>query len=61
MKGMDMGMNRYRLIAGEGNWSGTATLPVCSASRMDWIALVEFSSGGKKYRAKFPFQTVTQP
>lgn len=60
MKGMDMGVNRYRLIEDGVKWEGKVTLPVCTASRMDWIALVEFNSNGKTYRAGFPFHTVAQ-
>jgi len=58
MQGMDMGMNRYRLQAmGGAAWHGKATLPVCTASRMDWQAIVEFSLDGEPYRVVFPFHT----
>ncbi|MGM0593536.1 MAG: hypothetical protein ACQETD_03275 [Pseudomonadota bacterium] len=60
MKGMDMGVNRYRLKPGqEGLWQGTATLPVCTASRMDWYMDLSFSAEGSSYRARFPFETVS--
>lgn len=58
MKGMDMGMNRYRLQSSSPSvWQGHATLPVCTASRMDWLAIVEFSLSGRPYQAVFPFHT----
>jgi len=58
MQGMDMGMNRYRLQQTESSlWQGHATLPVCTASRMDWLAIVDFSLNGQPYRAVFPFHT----
>lgn len=58
MKGMDMGMNRYRLQSiAPSVWQGHAILPVCSASRMDWLAIVEFSLSGRPYQAVFPFHT----
>lgn len=58
MQGMDMGMNRYRLqMTQPAVWQGNATLPVCTASRMDWLVNVEFTLDGKPYRAVFPFHT----
>lgn len=57
MQGMDMGMNRYRLVTENSVWSGEVTLPVCTASRMDWIGMVEFRSAGKTYQVQFPFRT----
>lgn len=57
MQGMDMGSNRYRLQPQLESWEGTVTLPVCSVSRMDWLAIVEFTSGGETLQAVFPFHT----
>lgn len=58
MQGMDMGMNRYRLQSlTQGKWNGKATLPVCTTSRMDWLAVIEFSLDGQPYSAIFPFHT----
>jgi len=58
MQGMDMGMNRYRLLLSpQSDWRGTATLPVCTASRMDWLAVVEFTLDEQPYQAIFPFHT----
>lgn len=55
MVGMEMGINRYRLKASEKGWRGEATLPVCTASRTDWLAVLEFQLEGKGYRVLFPF------
>lgn len=57
MRDMEMGLNRYRLLPQQGEWQGRATLPVCSASRMDWDALLEFTLAGRAYRLHFPFTT----
>jgi hypothetical protein len=58
MQGMDMGMNRYRLLHASGlSWQGEATIPVCTASRMDWLAVIEFTLNGQPYQAVFPFHT----
>lgn len=57
MQGMDMGSNRYRLQPQEGGWIATVTLPVCTASRMDWHAIVEFTLDGEPVQAVFPFHT----
>lgn len=61
MQGMDMGMNRYRLQSTPPStiWRGTAMLPVCTASRMDWLAYIEFTIDGQPYQAVFPFHTET--
>jgi len=61
MTGMDMGMNRYRLVeagdqAGPARWRGQSTLPVCSASRLDWVAVVTVETADGVYRAHFPFR-----
>ena len=57
MQGMDMGSNRYRLQPQQHGWQGTITLPVCTASRMDWHAIIEFTLDGQPLRAVFPFHT----
>ncbi|WP_051304888.1 hypothetical protein [Chitinilyticum litopenaei] len=37
MEGMDMGPNRYRLLASDGQqWSARTALPLCTAARDDW-------------------------
>lgn len=41
MSGMDMGFNRYELRPdADGRWSASITLPVCTVSRVDWIAQI---------------------
>ena len=38
MVGMEMGLNRYRLIAADNNgWRAKVILPVCVAGRRDWV------------------------
>lgn len=60
MPEMDMGVNRYRLQQSSATlWQGTATLPVCTVSRMDWIAIVEFSLDGQPYKLIYPFHSET--
>lgn len=57
MQGMAMGTNRYRLQQEENRWQGTVILPVCTASRTDWQAIVEFTLDGEPVMVAFPFQT----
>lgn len=52
MADMNMGFNRYDFKPqGKGQWLATVTLPVCTASRVDWIAELELD--GKLYRMTF--------
>jgi len=52
MSGMNMGFNRYDLQPGAGGrWAANITLPVCTASRADWIA--ELDLDGRLYRLSF--------
>jgi hypothetical protein len=54
MVGMDMGFNRYDLRRdAEGNWTAQVTLPVCTVSRVDWVA--ELTLDGRLYT--LPFNT----
>ena len=42
MQGMEMGLNRYRLIRqANGEWRATITLPVCVTGRRDWLMMIE--------------------
>jgi hypothetical protein len=42
MQGMEMGLNRYRLIQQpNGEWRATVTLPACVAGRRDWLMVIE--------------------
>lgn len=64
MQGMDMGLNLYPLVrqaaapAGTGAsvWQAKGMLPVCSASRLDWVAVVTVESTSGRYQARFPFR-----
>lgn len=57
MQGMEMGANRYRLIEQPDGWQAMVTLPLCTASRMDWLATIEFVLNGKPSQAVFLFHT----
>jgi hypothetical protein len=57
MQDMDMGSNRYRLQPQQEGWQATVILPVCSVSRMDWLAIVDFTLDGEPLQAVFPFHT----
>jgi hypothetical protein len=52
MSGMNMGFNLYELRpAADGRWTAKVTLPVCTVSRMDWIA--ELNLDGQFYTLTF--------
>ncbi len=57
MRGMQMGMNRYRLLPqGEGRWVAQVTLPVCVDGRADWDMTLELegpSLANRQYRVPF--------
>ena len=54
MQGMEMGLNRYRLIRqANGEWRATITLPVCVTGRRDWLMLIEVDDA----RRVLAFQT----
>ena len=54
MQGMEMGLNRYRLIPqANGEWRATITLPVCVTGRRDWLMLIEVDDA----RRTLAFQT----
>lgn len=55
MPGMDMGRNRYRLLAEGERWQGTVTLPVCTTGRRDWLAQVEVEGAERIWRFSVPF------
>lgn len=57
MEGMEMGLNRYRLLYVENVWQGEITLPVCVAGRSDWRALVVVNSQQSRYRGVFRFHS----
>ena len=42
MQGMEMGLNRYRLLRqANGEWRASITLPACVTGRRDWKMVVE--------------------
>ncbi|MDP2024779.1 hypothetical protein [Sulfuriferula sp.] len=52
MRGMDMGFNRYRLLAvAPGVWQARIVLPVCVTGRRDWV--LTLSIGGDNYEIPF--------
>ena len=56
MQGMEMGLNRYRLIqTNDKRWQAGVTLPVCVQGRSDWQALIEVKTpiGLKRYQLSF--------
>lgn len=56
MRDMEMGVNRVRLQRTEPQrWHGSATLPVCTTGRADWLAAVEVETESGLLRATFPF------
>ena len=51
MQGMDMGLNRYRLIKQEnGSWAADVTLPVCIQGRSSWLLELEVEMRSKQPR-----------
>ena len=56
MRGMDMGLNRYRLIAdASGVWAADITLPVCTSGRSDWLADFELVVADRRFQLQVPF------
>lgn len=56
MQGMDMGLNRYRLLQqADAVWTAEVVLPVCVRGRSDWIMLLEVQTpeGLKRYQLAF--------
>lgn len=51
MRGMEMGLNRYRLLPKDGKWHASVMLPACVQGRSDWILRLE--TGGKVYEVPF--------
>lgn len=55
---MDMGYNRVTLQpAGDGHYSGQATLPVCVTGRMTWRVTVAFDRQGRRLAVPFTLAT----
>jgi hypothetical protein len=57
MNGMNMGLNKYRLIReADGLWTATVTLPICTSGRSDWLAEFELKSSGQHWTVQIPFE-----
>lgn len=57
MEGMEMGLNRYRLLPVEGAWRGEITLSMCVSGRSDWRAVVDVNTQQRRYRGTFRFHS----
>lgn len=58
MSGMEMGLNRYKLIKkAENLWVAEVTLPVCVRGRADWIMQIDTKIGLITDRYLVNFQT----
>ena len=56
MQGMDMGLNRYRMVRAANNtWTADVTLPICVSGRSDWIAGVELLTARRRFQWDAPF------
>jgi hypothetical protein len=56
MQGMDMGSNRYHLLAdGGGGWNGDITLPICTSGRTDWVAEFSVVVADRRMQFQLPF------
>ncbi len=51
MRGMEMGMNRYRMLRMGDHWQANVMLPACVQGRRDWMLLLE--AGGRIYELPF--------
>lgn len=55
MRGMEMGMNRYRLLPKDGKWRASVMLPACVQGRSDWLLRLEVD----KKIFEVPFQAAS--
>jgi len=56
MQDMDMGSNRYRLIAeASAGWNADITLPICTSGRTDWVADFELVLADRRLQIQVPF------
>lgn len=63
MNGMDMGVNRFKLIRNEPikfsktqSWHGKVVLPICVTGKVDWLAKIELISQKKQYEILVPIK-----
>ncbi|MEN8763094.1 MAG: hypothetical protein ABF290_11730 [Thiogranum sp.] len=56
MQDMDMGSNRYRLLAdASAGWNADITLPICMSGRTDWVADFELVVADRRLLMQVPF------
>jgi len=56
MQDMDMGFNRYRLLAdASAGWNADITLPICTSGRTDWVADFELVVADRRLLIQVPF------
>ena len=56
MEGMEMGLNRYKMIkVADGSWQAEVTLPVCVRGRADWLMQIDVKNylGDLRYLVSF--------
>lgn len=56
MEGMEMSLNRYRLVKNaDGLWQAAITLPLCVRGRADWLMQVDVRTrfGSRQYLLRF--------
>ena len=57
MQGMEMGLNRYRLLQQGNVWAVEVILPVCVRGRSDWLMLLEVQTRNGLERYQLAFRT----
>jgi hypothetical protein len=56
MPDMDMGTNRYRMVAdASAGWNADITLPICTSGRSDWVADFELVVTDRRLQIQVPF------
>ncbi|WP_171001792.1 hypothetical protein [Methylobacillus flagellatus] len=56
MQGMEMGLNRYRLLADGEAWWAEVNLPVCVQGRSDWQLQLDLETAAGMQRVLLSFQ-----
>lgn len=58
MNGMEMGLNRYRLLPrADGAWTAEVILPICVRGRRDWLMQLELTTTKGATYYQLPFTT----
>jgi hypothetical protein len=56
MQGMNMGSNRYHLMAdASAGWNADIILPICTSGRTDWVADFELVVADRRLQIQVPF------